>query len=217
MVSNSARTVNLTYRALVGFRVVAQISFSLTFGRADSTADFIPPPDIPPVVTNNVIPVSYDLTRVRGVTNPYIVVSYPGLGFVWGPDPVAILPFGYLFANTIDGFRDTEFKSLASYPAPNLYVYSVRLPNLKGTVNVPVAALQGGGIYAVQLTSNNYTLPFCGCGGGAIGLGYPAFVRVQPSVSALFERRHHFSRLTGRRMGILSRFRIAHRFKSLIT
>jgi hypothetical protein len=166
LASASTRTVQLTYRAVSGSRLLAQASVPLTFGPADATADFIPPPQTPPVVDGAFIPVTYDLTAVRNVASPYLTISYPGARIDW--------LYGFLASNP------------SSYPHHQVgegWAYSVALPNLKGTVRIPVSALQGGGVYAIQLTSANFTIPFCGCG-SAVGLGYPAFVRVQPSATS---------------------------------
>ena len=161
-VSTSTRTVNLTYRAILGSRVLTSHSFSLTFGPADATADFIPPPQVPPVVTGATIPVTYDLTSVRGATRPALVIFGPG---------VNLYHQGFLNSESPEFGFGTPEKSYA-------------LAFLKGTIQIPVSALRGGGIYALQLQSSNFQSPF-GFQSGLTAAGSPAFVRVQPSESAI--------------------------------
>ena len=166
-VSESPRTLRLTYRAVVGSRVLTAASFSLTFGPADATTDFIPPPQAPAVATGATIPVSYDLTTVRGAASPALVVMGPNGG-------------------------STSLQNIFDYPGRvSLKVRPLKsysLPQLKGVINIRVSDLQGGGIYSLQLESSNpQGTPFgyynfeTGFSGD---FGYPAFVRVQPSASS---------------------------------
>jgi hypothetical protein len=116
----SSRTVNLMYQASENGTGLAQASFSLTFGPADATTRAVHAPLIPAVVSGATIPVTYDLTGARNVSNPTLLVSEPGrvnpaTGFVYRP------------------------------------VYQAPLNALTGTVQVPVNALQGGGIYGIGI------------------------------------------------------------------
>jgi hypothetical protein len=84
-------------------------------------------PVVPAVVTGNTIPVSYHLPAT-GTTNPVLVVSEPG-------------------------------RPLPLYYPDNLFhpSYSVPLTAPSGTVDVPVADLQGGGIYGIGIDLNDGT------------------------------------------------------------
>jgi hypothetical protein len=120
LASNTPRTVNLTYQASEEGEVLAQAQLALTFGPADTTTRALHAPLVPPVVNGATIPVTYDLTGVRNVSNPTLLVSEPGrvnpaTGFLYRP------------------------------------LYSVPLTTLTGTVQIPVTALQGGGIYGINI------------------------------------------------------------------
>jgi hypothetical protein len=117
--SPSSRTVTLTYEARDRGRSVSA-PVTLTFGPSDGTTMNALAPVVDSVVRSNRIAVSYDLTHVRNVTSPLIVVSSPGRinpasGFIFHPQ------------------------------------YVQALPNLKGTVYVPVERLQGDGIYGIGI------------------------------------------------------------------
>lgn len=120
LVSTDTRNVPLTYQAVSNGTVIAQASFTLTFGPCDGTVPSVQPPIAPPVVTGPVIPVKYDVTGLTGATSPVLVVSEPG----------RIDPATGLF------FRP-------SYTAP--------LTATTGTISVPVAALDGAGIYGIGI------------------------------------------------------------------
>jgi hypothetical protein len=143
LVSTSSRTVNLTYTATnstatagasrltrsaigvagpnTGTQLGAQVS--LTFGPADSTTRAVLAPVVPLVAQGSTISVAYDLSRARGVTNPVLEVSHAGR------------------TNPITGTTGADF-----HPA-----YIVPISALKGTVTVPVSALDGGGIYGIGI------------------------------------------------------------------
>ncbi|HKU66856.1 MAG TPA: S8 family serine peptidase [Candidatus Baltobacteraceae bacterium] len=116
--SSSSRTVQLTYQAQTGAHVLTSVTFALTFGPADATTTAALAPQVPSVVTGSTIPVTYDLSDVRNLSNPTLVVSEPGR-----VDPAT----GLIFRPS----------------------YTAALTAAKGTVNVPVSALQGGGIYGI--------------------------------------------------------------------
>jgi hypothetical protein len=120
LASTSSRTINLTYQASDASGQLAQASFTLTFGPADATTRAMHAPLVPAVVSGPTIPVTYDLTGVRNVSKPTLLVSEPGRvnpasGFIYRP------------------------------------IYSVLLSGLTGTAQVPVSALQGGGIYGINI------------------------------------------------------------------
>jgi hypothetical protein len=120
LASSTSRTVDLTYQASMDGAVLAQAQFSLTFGPAASTARVLHAPLVPAVVDGATVPVTYDLTGVRNVSNPTLLVSEPGR------------------INPASGFI---------YRA----IYRVPLTTLTGTVQIPVTALQGGGIYGINI------------------------------------------------------------------
>ena len=134
LASTSSRTVQLTYQAQTGTHVLTSVAFSLTFGPADATTTAALAPSVPPVITGSTIPVSYDLTNVRFVSNPTLVVSEPG--------------------------RTNPLTGAYFYPA-----YSQPLSAAKGTVNVPVTALHGNGIYGIAINL-----------GGGNNVPYPTFI-----------------------------------------
>jgi hypothetical protein len=153
LASSSSRTVNLTYAALNGSKVLTQTTFALTFGPAAAQTTNVLAPIVPPLVTGTTIPVAYDLTNASYTGTPSIVVSEPGrfdpaTGNVFHPSYVAPLPGGVL----------------------------------KGTVNIPVSALQGGGVYGIGIAFGSTTFK----------VGYPtppmtdfAFTRVAGAPSSL--------------------------------
>jgi len=145
LASSSSRTVTLTYGASSNGASLAQATFSLTFGPADPTVRVLHAPIVPPVVTGSTIPVAYDLTGVRNVSNPTLRVSEPGR------------------INPATGFIYRR-------------IYTAPLSGLTGTVQVPVSALQGGGIYGINIRFGNVQ-------------GFPlnsdfAYTRVSPTGSA---------------------------------
>ncbi|MBC5824246.1 MAG: S8 family serine peptidase [Candidatus Eremiobacteraeota bacterium] len=132
LVSPSSRTVKLRYRAIEGAHLLAEATFSLTFGPADPTTEAILAPVVPAVVTGTTIPVQYDISGARmGGGQPRLVVSEPGHV---DPDQYWYRP-----------------------------IYTTFLTGSKGTVEVPVSALQGGGIYGIAVAfgavSGNHNLP----------------------------------------------------------
>jgi hypothetical protein len=71
-----------------------------------------------------------------------------------------------------------------AYPLGNQVAYAAPLPKLNGTVNVPVSALQGGGIYNIVICGSNITYPWDGGNAGSnCAVGNPAFTRLQPSAT----------------------------------
>lgn len=124
-VSSSARTVSLTYEALVGHHVLAQATFPLTFGANDGTYLESLAPKVPPVVPPGTsFTVNYDLTGVRNLQSPQLIVGSVGH---WNP------------------FTAPYFR----------IVYSAPLAQLKGSLTIPAAVLaEGAGIYGVGIEMN---------------------------------------------------------------
>jgi subtilase family protein len=125
-VSPSARTVSMTYQALVGNHVLAQATFPLTFGANDGTYLESLAPKVPPVVpagTN--FTVNYDVTGVRGLQGPQLIVGSVGH---WNP------------------FTAPYYR----------IVYSVPITQLKGSAKIPASVLaEGAGIYGVGIEINS--------------------------------------------------------------
>jgi hypothetical protein len=128
--SSQPRTVNLTYQAYVGLRVVANASVGLTFAPNSKVLQGVgPAPTVPSVVTGATIPVAYDISNVNPafLKNPSLTVSYPGRMGTW----TAGSP----------GYKQA---------------YSVPITQLKGTIEVPVSALQGDGVYGIAVALNTW-------------------------------------------------------------
>ncbi|MBC5801866.1 MAG: S8 family serine peptidase [Candidatus Eremiobacteraeota bacterium] len=122
LVSASSRTVNLEYTAYSAGKPIASTkTFALTFGPADATTRAALAPIVPPVATGSTISVRYDLTHVRNVSNPTLVVSEPGRfdPFVNYFHPILKLPL-------------TALRGLVSIPVSEL-------------------AKSGGGIYGISI------------------------------------------------------------------
>ena len=128
-VSGSPRTVTLTYRASHGSgRAIAESTFSLTFGPWDGTSELVPAPHVDPVQTGSTMQVGYDLSLV-----PPSVLNSPTVVVSY---PGRVNPItGNVF-----------------FPA-----HSVALTGTKGTVSIPIDALQGDGIYGVGIVLNQQT------------------------------------------------------------
>lgn len=121
LASDASRSVTLTYAAMLNGQVVAQSTFTLTFGPADALSEQVHAPIVPAAVTGATIPVTYDLSNVLNLSNPTLIVSDPG--------------------------RFTpQWCSCAFHVR-----YSVPLTVTQGTVQVPVSALEGGGIYGIAI------------------------------------------------------------------
>jgi hypothetical protein len=124
-VSSSARTVSLTYEALVGNHIVAQATFPLTFEANDGTYIESLAPQVPPVVASGTgFTVNYDVTGVRNLQSPQLIVGSVGH---WNP------------------FTAPYFR----------IVYSVPITQLKGSAKIPANVLaEGAGIYGVGIEMN---------------------------------------------------------------
>lgn len=126
LASTSSRTVNLRYRAFTGIHLLAERIFSLTFGPASSTTEAVLAPVVPSVVRGPSISVNYDLRGSRGFPNPKLIVS------------------------RADRFDPSVWSAGAYFNV----AYTVALSAQSGTVQVPVSALQGGGIYGVGIVND---------------------------------------------------------------
>lgn len=123
--SPQTRSVALTYRAYSGTRLLAEASTVLSFlGNAQTSTGMGPPPVVAPVVTGKTIVVQYDL-------------STEDPSFIQAPT---------LYVSVVDRFSIAA----SGYHLP----YSVRLTGIKGTVTIPVSALQGDGIYGIAVSPN---------------------------------------------------------------
>jgi hypothetical protein len=124
------RTVSVTYRAYVGFHTIAQATIGLTFApNAKILQGVGPAPTVPSVVTGQTIPVKYDISEVdpSAISSPQLIVSYPGRMATWTAG-------------------DPGYKA----------VYTVPITQKKGTIQVPVSALQGDGIYGFAIQINTW-------------------------------------------------------------
>ncbi len=126
--SSSVRTVTLSYDVFQGFHLVASTTFDLTFGPTPATSVSLPAPVVAPVITGATMSVSYDFSGAApgDVSSPVIEVSSPSR-----PSPDS----GPFYA--------------AIYKSPVLM-------SPKGTIQIPVSALGGAGVYgvAVNLSPN---------------------------------------------------------------
>ncbi len=147
LVSAASRQVELEYSATAGGLAVASAAVTLTFGPTDGTSPSALAPVVPAVTRGATIPVRYDISQVTSANHPVLVVSQPGR-----VDPSATGLF----------FRP-------AYTAP--------LTAATGTIDVPVSALAGAGIYGVGIQS---------APGGLASTSYTAFAytRVAPARSA---------------------------------
>lgn len=163
LASPTQRTVNLTYREYAGLHTVVSTSFQLTFGPAAATSEWVHAPTVDPVVTGPVMNVGYDLSTFPSgmLADPTIIVSFPGR-----INPVS----GNMF-----------FAS-----------YRVAVPpgTTKGTISIPVSALQGDGLYGVGMVLNDRTFmvsdfaPVRISTAGATRAQAPVFITQDPTSGA---------------------------------
>ncbi|MGZ3518478.1 MAG: hypothetical protein ACXVAM_15065 [Vulcanimicrobiaceae bacterium] len=146
VVSPSERTVTLTYRATEGFHALAQSTFTLTFGPSQATTERVFAPIVAAVSHGPVMSISYDFSAF-----PQGLLANP---FLVVSHPGRVNPLtGSVF-----------------FPAFSQSLYSA-----KGTINVPLSALQGDGIYGVGIVLN-----------GSLSLFSDfAYTRVQTAASAV--------------------------------
>jgi hypothetical protein len=91
LAATDSRTVKLLYRAFSGRKVIARMPVSLTFTATGSTTISALAPDAPLLATGKTIPVRYDISNVANVSNPQLIVTFPGRF-----DPSNFSPFNYL-------------------------------------------------------------------------------------------------------------------------
>jgi hypothetical protein len=123
MTPGTSQTLSLTYSASVGLHAIAESTFQLTFGPPAASSRLVLAPKVPPVVTGSTIPVTYDLRGYPGdkLRAPTLNVSMPGIGSLF-------------------------FQGAGIYP-----YFTMPLPALTGTVNVPVSSLAGAGTYSLWI------------------------------------------------------------------
>ncbi|MFF1968885.1 S8 family serine peptidase [Streptomyces sp. NPDC058232] len=93
VVATTDRRVSLTFEVRRGHQVLASATHDLTFGPTDGGyAEALAPVAQPVVKTGHSLQVSYDLTGVRGVDSPQLVVS--GVGH-WSPAMAPIFSASY--------------------------------------------------------------------------------------------------------------------------
>lgn len=93
VIATADRQVTLSFEVLDGTRVLASASRQLTFGPTDGTyAEALAPVVQPVVAAGQPVRVSYDLTGVRNVSSPELVVS--GVGH-WNPALAPIFTAAY--------------------------------------------------------------------------------------------------------------------------
>ncbi|MBM9509374.1 S8 family serine peptidase [Actinacidiphila acididurans] len=136
LASDTTRTVPVTFQALRGGKVVGQLSQDLTFLADDATyAQALAPAAPGATPLGRPVTVSYDLTGVRGLNNPSLVLSSVG---------------HYTPSAAVDDFN---------------VQWSTPLTADKGTVTIPASAFTAGGagLYGVGIQqADYYGLPIYG-------------------------------------------------------
>ncbi len=143
LAGDQPRTVTLQYLAQLPDGSKVQKSFPLTFGPTDAKRIMAPAPKVPAVVDGPTITVTYDLTSVRQSDTPITLAGVPA----------------DLFSETIKYSHPMLVVSEPGRvnPSTGLFfhldkpLYSVALTDLQGTVEVPVSALQGAGVYGIGI------------------------------------------------------------------
>ncbi|GAA4512355.1 hypothetical protein GCM10023191_077920 [Actinoallomurus oryzae] len=133
--SEDSRSVNVTFQALRAGRVLASVSRKLTFTANDGTYEQAQAPDLPGAVPlGRPVTVHYDLTGVRGLSSPRLILSSVG---------------HYTPNAGVDLFR-------AQWSTP--------LTEPKGTVTIPASAFAAGGagIYGVGVEQSGGVYPVYG-------------------------------------------------------
>lgn len=143
LASDQPRTVTLQYLAQLPDGSKVQKSFPLTFGPTDGIRIMAPAPKVPAMVDGPTITVAYDLTGVRQADTPITLAGIPS----------------DLYSETVKYSHPTLVVSEPGRvnPSTGLFfhldkpLYSVALPSLQGTVEIPVSALQGAGVYGIGI------------------------------------------------------------------
>ncbi|MGW7521927.1 S8 family serine peptidase [Streptomyces sp. NPDC054783] len=103
VVSTTDRQISLTFEVRHGHQVLASATHDLAFGPTDGTyVEALAPVARPVVETGHPVQVSYDLTGVRNVNSPQLVVS--GVGH-WNPGLAPI--FSASYTTPLTGLRGT--------------------------------------------------------------------------------------------------------------
>lgn len=129
LASSSNRTVNLTYRAMIGMHVVADETFGLTFGPAATSARAALAPNVAPVTQGTSIAVSYDLTHVSDVSSPTLLVSEPGR-----VNPVSGQIFHPSFTMPLGQLKGTVHVPVSSLQGVGVYGIGIQFGNIDGNV-----------------------------------------------------------------------------------
>jgi hypothetical protein len=122
------RSVTVTMQAVRDGRIVGQQSQALTFLAGDGTYEQAQAPVLPgKAALGEPVTVSYDLTNVRNVSDPRLILSSVG---------------HYTPSAGVDDFN---------------VAWSTPLTALKGTVTIPASAFEagGGGLYGVGIQTNS--------------------------------------------------------------
>jgi len=128
LASTSSRTVHLTYRASLGGEQLAQARFALTFGPADPTIRGMLAPLVPAVVTGPTIPVTYDLTGVRNVASPTLLVSEPGR-----TNPATGFVYRAIYSLPLSALTGTAQVPVSALRGGGIYGINIQFGNVKGS------------------------------------------------------------------------------------
>ncbi|GAX57828.1 S8 family serine peptidase [Streptomyces olivochromogenes] len=136
VVSTTDRQVSLTFEVRHGHHVLASAAHELTFGPTDGGYVEALAPVVQPVVsTGHSVQVSYDLTGVRNVSSPKLVVS--GVGH-WNP---ALAPiFSASYTAPLTGLHGTVTVPASAFSAGG-GIYGI------GIIENPTGNRKGGPLY----------------------------------------------------------------------
>jgi hypothetical protein len=136
VVSTTDRQVSLTFEVRRGHQVLASAGHELTFGPTDGGyAEALAPVVQPVVKAGHSVQVSYDLTGVRNVKSPQLVVS--GVGH-WNPAAAPI--FSASYTAPLTGLRGTVTVPAGAFSAGG-GIYGI------GIVQNPTGNRKGGPLY----------------------------------------------------------------------
>ncbi|QDO25667.1 PQQ-like beta-propeller repeat protein [Streptomyces sp. S1A1-8] len=136
VVSATDRQVSLTFEVRHGHQVLASATHELTFGPTDGGYVESLAPVVQPVVrTGHSVQVSYDLTGVRNVSSPQLVVS--GVGH-WNPAAAPI--FSASYTTPLTGLRGTLTVPADAFSAGG-GIYGI------GIMENPTGNSKGGPLY----------------------------------------------------------------------
>jgi hypothetical protein len=136
VVATTDRQVSLTFEVRRGHQVLASATHELTFGPTDGTYAEALAPVVQPVVTaGRPVQVSYDLTGVKNVESPQLVVS--GVGH-WNPSSAPI--FSASSSIPLTALHGTVTVPAAAFSAGG-GIYGI------GVLQNPTAGVRGGPAY----------------------------------------------------------------------